>query len=157
MSIRAFITLAYRHNPWLTLHNSQSLERRPLLQLNIQPCFVYTTLWKLQHYHGPLRKYFVEYYFRNRKDISYARTSQRRSHMRSDGLPATARTTSLRPNEHGRATSNVKVMFSDKSVALAALRSHAEPPTRPPSRHLLDRSGRLCRITLPPSSFTRRD
>jgi hypothetical protein len=66
------------------------------------------------------------------------------------GLSATARTTSMRPNEHIRATTNVEVTFSDMSVTLTVLHPHAEPQTQTPSHHLLDRFGRPCRITAPP-------
>jgi hypothetical protein len=104
VSRKASFTLAYRHNSWLTLHISQSLlERHPLIPLNIQSCFVYTTWWKLLNYHEPSRKNIS-----SNNIFELARTYHvhvRHNDVRiwSRGSPATARTTSLRPNEQRRA------------------------------------------------------
>jgi hypothetical protein len=75
--------------------------------------------------------------------------------IRARLLPTNSITSFMRPKHLWRATSYVEVTLSERSVALAVLRSQAAPTTHPPTYYLLDHFAQPCRINLPPPSRPR--
>jgi hypothetical protein len=71
-------------------------------------------------------------------------------HICARRLPGNTQASSLWPKQLWRAKSNVEVMLSEKSAALAILRSQATLTTQPSISNLLSRFTRRCRITLLP-------